>query len=68
MPSQDAPTAMMGPVWQNCTPFTPREQACELGSDAAYSINVTSAADMAAGVKFASVNNIRVVIRSTGHE
>ncbi|OMP84254.1 6-hydroxy-D-nicotine oxidase [Diplodia seriata] len=65
---QDAPTAMMDPVWQNCTPFTPREQPCALGGDAVYSINVTSAADMAAGVKFANAHNIRLVVRSTGHD
>ncbi|OJD34048.1 fad binding domain protein [Diplodia corticola] len=65
---QDAPTAMMDPVWQNCTPYTPREQPCELGQDAVYSINVTSASDMAAGVKFAAANNIRLVVRNTGHD
>ncbi|KAB2573418.1 FAD-linked oxidoreductase patO [Lasiodiplodia theobromae] len=65
---QDAPTAMMDPVWQTCTPFTPREEPCELGRDAAYSINVTSAEDMAAGVKFANEHNIRLVVRSTGHD
>lgn len=59
---------MQEPYWQNCTPFTPQEQPCELGNDAVYSINVTSADDMAAGVQFAQKNNIRLVVRSTGHE
>ncbi|GME30197.1 putative FAD binding domain protein [Neofusicoccum parvum] len=65
---QDNPTSMQEPYWQNCTPFTPQEQPCELGNDAVYSINVTSADDMAAGVQFAQKNNIRLVVRSTGHD
>lgn len=65
---QDAPASMQEPYWQQCTPFTPREQSCELGNDAVYSINVTSGDDIAAGVKFAQKNNIRLVIRSTGHD
>jgi hypothetical protein len=38
------------------------------GNIAEYSINVTSAKDVAAGVKFAQKKNIRLVIKNTGHE
>ena len=38
------------------------------GNIAEYSINVTSAGDVAAGVKFAQEKNIRLVIKNTGHE
>lgn len=33
-----------------------------------YTINVSSAADVVAGVKFAQNKNIRLVIKNTGHE
>ncbi|EKG16367.1 FAD linked oxidase [Macrophomina phaseolina MS6] len=52
----------------SCDPFTPREQPCELGNYPVYSINVSSAADIAAGVKFAQQKNIRLVIKNTGHD
>lgn len=38
------------------------------GNIAEYSINVTNADDVAAGVKFAQEKNIRLVIKNTGHE
>lgn len=33
-----------------------------------YAINITGAEDAAAGLKFAQKNNIRLVIKNTGHE
>jgi hypothetical protein len=60
----------MNPYVQNysCVPFTPSSQTCELGNYASYSINVTGADDVIAGIKFARENNIRLVIKNTGHE
>jgi hypothetical protein len=60
----------MAPFFQNqtCDPFTPQEQPCDLGNHAAYSIRVNSASDVIAGVRFARDNNIRLVIKNTGHE
>lgn len=60
----------MNPYTQNysCVPFTPSFQPCELGNYASYSINVTGADDVIAGIKFARKNNIRLVIKNTGHE
>ena len=52
----------------SCVPFTSPSQPCELGNYASYSINVTGADDAIAGVKFARQNNIRLVIKNTGHE
>ena len=53
---------------QSCDPFTPESRPCQLGNYPVYSINVTSTSDVTAGVKFASANNIRLVVRNTGHE
>lgn len=61
---------VMNPYVQNysCVPFTPSYQPCELGNYASYSINVTGANEVIAGIKFARENKIRLVIKNTGHE
>ncbi|RYP39365.1 hypothetical protein DL768_010721 [Monosporascus sp. mg162] len=41
---------------------------CELGNYAAYSIRVTGADDVVAGLRFAQEKNIRLSIRNTGHD
>ncbi|KAI5814621.1 hypothetical protein BZA77DRAFT_339056 [Pyronema omphalodes] len=63
-------SSIMAPVWsaRSCDPFTPREQPCELGNYIHYAINVTSAADIAVGLKWAKEHNVRVVVRNTGHD
>ncbi|KAK7978485.1 FAD binding domain-containing protein [Apiospora saccharicola] len=53
---------------QSCDPFTPRSQPCLLGNYAAYAVNVTGKEDVQAALKFAKTNNIRIVIRNTGHD
>ena len=53
---------------QSCDPFTDRSKACDLGNYAAYSINVTGADDVLTGIQFAKEKNVRLVIKSTGHE
>ncbi len=45
-----------------------RNATCTLGRLASYGINVSDAATAAAGVKFARDNNIRLVIKNTGHD
>jgi hypothetical protein len=52
----------------SCSPFTPREQPCTIGDYPVYTINVTSADDIAAGIRFAQDHNIRLVVKNTGHE
>ena len=53
---------------QSCDPFTPVTKPCELGNYAVYSINVTGAEDVVAGIQFAQQKNIRLTIKNTGHE
>jgi hypothetical protein len=53
---------------QSCNPFTPQSQECVLGNYAVYSIAVSNAADVQAGLAFAQANNVRLVIKNTGHE
>ncbi|KAJ4303025.1 hypothetical protein N0V90_001916 [Kalmusia sp. IMI 367209] len=64
------PAHTMNAYTQNysCVPFTPQSQACELGNFASYSIKVTGADDVIAGINFAKENNVRLTIKNTGHE
>ncbi|KAL3471721.1 hypothetical protein BJX99DRAFT_236874 [Aspergillus californicus] len=61
---------IMNPAVQNysCVPFTPSSQPCVAAHYPSYSINVTGADDAIAGIKFARENNIRLVIKNTGHD
>lgn len=51
-----------------CDPFTPASQPCQLGNYASYVINVGGPADVQAGIAFAKLQNVRLVIKNTGHE
>ncbi|RYP42016.1 hypothetical protein DL768_010409 [Monosporascus sp. mg162] len=64
------PAEMINPTPQNqsCDPYTPKERPCTLGNYPVYSINVTGAGDVAAGIRFAQENNIRLTIKNTGHD
>ncbi|KAL2126475.1 hypothetical protein VTI74DRAFT_843 [Chaetomium olivicolor] len=64
------PAEIMAPWFQNqsCVPFTDKSVPCDLGNYASYSINVSSAGDVAAGIAFAKQNNIRLVIKNSGHD
>ncbi|CAG8957990.1 hypothetical protein HYFRA_00000333 [Hymenoscyphus fraxineus] len=53
---------------QSCDPFTPREQPCLLGNYARYAIEVTTVDDIKAGLSFAQENNVRFLVRNTGHD
>ncbi|KAG9251786.1 uncharacterized protein F5Z01DRAFT_683115 [Emericellopsis atlantica] len=53
---------------QSCDAFTPRDQPCVLGNYVAYSVKVSEPKDAVAAVKFANKNNLRLVIRNTGHD
>ncbi|RGP62645.1 putative isoamyl alcohol oxidase [Fusarium sporotrichioides] len=63
-------SSMMAPIFANqtCDPFQPREKPCTLGNYVRYAVNVTSAEDVTAALKFAQEKNIRFVIRNTGHD
>ena len=66
----DDSASIMAPFFanQSCDPFTAQSKPCTLGNYVAYAVEAHSAADIAATIKFASKNNIRFVIRNTGHD
>lgn len=53
---------------QSCDPFTSSSQPCELGNYASYSIAVANADDALAGLRFAEEKNVRLVVKTTGHD
>ncbi|KAG0648444.1 FAD-linked oxidoreductase ZEB1 [Hyphodiscus hymeniophilus] len=63
-------SSVMAPFFanQSCDPFTAETKPCTLGNYVDYAVNVTSAADIIAAVNFAQAQNIRFVIRNTGHD
>lgn len=60
----------MAPYFANasCDPFTERSARCEYGTYVRYAVSVHSAAEVATTLEFARTNNIRIVIRNTGHD
>jgi len=56
----------MSPPFVNgsCDPFLPQSANCVVGSYVTYSIKVDDLSDVKTGIKFASDNNIRLVIRT----
>lgn len=64
------PAEFMNAYYQNqsCDPFTDSSKPCELGNYASYSIDVTGADDVIAGINFAREQNVRLVVKSTGHD
>ncbi|KAL2069919.1 hypothetical protein VTL71DRAFT_14598 [Oculimacula yallundae] len=64
------PAEILAPYFQNqtCDPYTVKSRLCTLGNYASYSINVTNAADIQAGLLFAQTHNIRLVVKNTGHD
>ncbi|OQE34805.1 hypothetical protein PENCOP_c015G05357 [Penicillium coprophilum] len=53
---------------QTCDPFTAKSKPCLLGNYVNYAVNVSSSDHVVAAVNFARENNIRFVIRNTGHD
>jgi hypothetical protein len=41
---------------------------CDLGNAPVYSINTTKSDHVAAGIKFAKDNNVRLMIKNMGHD
>ena len=62
----------MSPFWLNdsCNPFlsSSPDPTCTLDNIASYAINITDAATVIAGIKFAQHKNIRLSIKNTGHD
>ncbi|KAI1135881.1 putative FAD-dependent isoamyl alcohol oxidase [Hypoxylon sp. FL0543] len=63
------PAEMMNPYYQNqsCDPFV-TAKPCQLDNYAVYSVNVTGREDVIATINFAKEKNVRLVIKSTGHD
>ncbi|GKT97386.1 FAD binding domain-containing protein [Colletotrichum tofieldiae] len=53
---------------QSCDPFTDRTTPCLLGNYVNYAVEVTSAQDVVETINFARDNNIRFLVRNTGHD
>ncbi|KAF9876186.1 FAD binding domain-containing protein [Colletotrichum karsti] len=53
---------------QSCDPFLQPSDRCIIGTYVQYAVKAASAADYSATIKFAQENNIRLVIRNTGHD
>ncbi|EKD12923.1 FAD binding domain protein [Drepanopeziza brunnea f. sp. 'multigermtubi' MB_m1] len=70
LPFIQAPAEIVTALFQNqsCVPFTSISTPCTLGNYVSFSINVTGVRDAVAGLKFAKDNNIRLVIKNTGHD
>ncbi|KAJ5177651.1 FAD-binding type 2 [Penicillium coprophilum] len=60
------PTDVLCPAVDPSTGESPGK--CILGPAPVYTINATEPAELAAGIDFAQKNNVRLVIRNTGHD
>ncbi|KAK8089088.1 hypothetical protein PG997_004049 [Apiospora hydei] len=63
-------SSVMAPFFanQSCDPFQPKSRSCELGNYVRYAVNATGAGDIKAAIAFAKENNVRFVVRNTGHD
>lgn len=52
----------------SCDPFTPRNAQCNIAAYVRYAVNASSALDYQKTLRFAQDWNIRLVVRSTGHD
>lgn len=66
----ESSSSVMAPFFANrsCDPFTSQDTPCEFGNYVRYAINVSTSDHVAAGIKFATEKNIRLIVRNTGHE
>lgn len=53
---------------QSCDPFLPKSAQCVIGSYIQYAVNAGGASDYQKTIEFTKKNNIRLVIRNTGHD
>lgn len=67
LPSPSSPMAYQF-TNNTCNPWLSPDSPCTLGGHVAYSVNATSADDFKETIQFAKRNNIRLVIRNTGHD
>ncbi|KAL4888988.1 FAD-binding domain-containing protein [Aspergillus ambiguus] len=66
---EDSPVGYSYPLLQTCTPgIAALNPTCELGTSPVYTINATNEMDVVAGINFSKGNNVRLVIKNTGHD
>jgi hypothetical protein len=63
-------SSVMAPLFanQSCDPFTPVDAQCVLGTYIQYAVDARTATDYQTTIAFAIANNIRLVVRNTGHD
>lgn len=66
----DAPIGYSYPLVNNCPAVheTAGLRRCGLGPSPVYTINATEPEELVAGIAFARENNVRLVVRNTGHD
>jgi hypothetical protein len=66
----ESSSSVMAPFFANrsCDPFTPPSAQCVIGTYVQYAVNASSTSDYQKTIAFAQKNNIRIVIRNTGHD
>lgn len=52
----------------SCNPFSSKDASCTLGNYVHYAVNATDVTHVQRTIRFAARNNIRLVIRNTGHD
>ncbi|KAK7440126.1 hypothetical protein CaCOL14_002045 [Colletotrichum acutatum] len=68
------PVGLDYPLNITCPPVQPASNStaaggsCTIGTNPVYAVNVTETDDIVAALKFAEEKNLRVVIKSTGHD
>lgn len=69
---QNSPIGYSYPLYVPCPPVNAsagqQPGNCSLGNAPVYTVNATNTEQVAAGIAFAERNNIRLVIRDTGHD
>ncbi|KAL8707004.1 MAG: hypothetical protein Q9201_000052 [Fulgogasparrea decipioides] len=60
----------MAPFFANrsCDPFLPKSASCVIGSYIQYAVNASEASHYQKTIEFTTKNNIRLVVRNTGHD
>ncbi|EED23613.1 FAD/FMN-containing isoamyl alcohol oxidase MreA [Talaromyces stipitatus ATCC 10500] len=66
----ESSSSIMAPWFTNetCDPFHAVSQPCTLGNYVVYSVNISKPEHISKTLAFAQQNNIRVVVRNTGHD
>ncbi|KAK8062937.1 hypothetical protein PG997_015034 [Apiospora hydei] len=66
----ESPSSVLTSYWGNasCDPWTNEQSSCMLGNYVSYAVDVGSAEDVVATIKFARERNIRFLVRNTGHD